>query len=334
MKIFDPYLSKQLCFLLIFAAFSSCKPDGPAGTWKNGVIEPDTREELHQLNDQLFDLLKANKVQELKSMMSKELLEGEPINRTVELISLGSKAGSYSILDEYYLKGKAQEPGSLIINAAAKGDDAYTLKYNQSTTQENYIAFLIPKNDADKWLITAIYGKYNYGWKLNKLDFGQYTLNGKSATELYKQAKEKYNKGYLIDAVNDMAGAVKCFRPSTQWQYVKEDEMNQFYFKAVKLFNSKYPFPFTLSQVSTKPKIFRILTEKLQEGTFPMIYYLSSINPRDTVALKKENAAVKKVIGKVLPGIDKGKKYILYAAFSGLPSSKKKVQQFEMKDKL
>jgi hypothetical protein len=334
MKFVKPHLLKLLCFLLLVSVLSACKQEQPAGTYKNEAIEAGQREELHKLNDQLFNLLKANKIEELKSMMSKELLEGDPINRTVELISLQSKAGTYDILDEYYLKDKAEEPGSLLINADAKGDDAYTLKYNQSITQENYVAFLIPKNGADKWMITAIYGKYNYGWKLNKLDFGQYAVNGKNAPELYKQAKEKYGKGYLIDAVNDMAGAEKCFRPSTQWQYAKEAEMNQYFFKAVQLVNEKYTFPYPLKQVSTQPKIFRILTEKRPEGTFPMIYYLTSVSIKDTVALKKENEQIKKVIGKVLPGIDKDKKIVLYTAFSGLPGPKKTVQQFQITDKL
>ncbi|MVN21414.1 hypothetical protein GO621_07680 [Mucilaginibacter sp. HMF7410] len=328
------YLFKPLGFLLIVVAFYGCQQDdGPAGTWKNEAIKADKREEFHKLNDQLFDALKANKPEDVKNMMSKELLEGDPIERTVELISLRSKLGSYSMLDEYYINDKS-EPGPLVINADAEGNNAYTLKYNQSTTKQNYVAFLLLKNGADKWLATAIYGKYDYGWKLNKLDIGQYTINGKNAPELYQQAKEKYAKAYWIDAVNDMAAAEKCFRPSGQWQYADESEMSRFFYKVVQQVNGKYTFPYTIGQVPSKPKIFRILTQTMPEGTFPMIYYLSSIKLKDTLGLKRENEQVKKVIGKALPGIDQDKKYVLYSVFNGLPDGKKTLEHFDITDKL
>lgn len=332
MKIFKQSLFTLLGFLLIISLLQSCESDEP-GSWKNAAIKASKREEFHKLNDNLFAALKANKPEDVKNMMSKEFLEGDPVDRTVELCSIYSKQGGYKVLDEYYIND-AGEPGSLTINADAKGPDAYTLKYNQSTTQGNYIAFLIPDSGPEKWLITAIYGKYNYGWKLNKLDVGQYAVNGKNAPELYKQAKEKYAKSYWIDAVNDMAAAEKCFRPSGQWQYAKENEMSRFFYTVVQQVNEKYTFPFTINQVASKPKIFRILTENRPEGTFPMIYYLSSISINDTVGLKKENQQIQKVIGKVLPGIDKDKKYVLYSAFNGLPGGHKVLQHYDFTEKL
>lgn len=329
MKAIKLHLLKLLSFLLFVAVLSSCKQEQPAGTYKNEAIKASKREEFHQLNDQLFNLLKAGKPEEAKDMMSKELLEDNMINRTMEIITNESKSGLYRVLDEYYLVDKADEPGKLVINANATGDDAYTLKYNQSSTKENYVAFLVvPKDAANKWLITAIYGKYNYGWKLNKFDIARYAINGKNAPELYKLAKEKYTKGYWADAANDMTFAQKCFRPSGQWQYAKETEMNQFLYKALQQAYSKYTFPLTIAQVPTKPKIFRVSTEDNAEGNFPVISYVTSINMKDTIALKKENEAVKKVIGKVISGIDKDKKYVLYAAFNGVPKGRKKVQQY------
>ncbi len=332
MKFVKPYLLKLLSFLLIVSVLSACEKQEQPGTYKNEAIKASKREEFHKLNDQLFDLLKANKPEEAKNMMSKELLEDNTINRTMELITNRSKSGGYHVLDEYYLVDKADEPGKLVINADATGTDAYTLKYNQSSTKENYVAFLVvPKDAANKWLVTAIYGKYNYGWKLNKFDIAQYAINGKNAPELYKLAKEKYAKGYWVDAANDMTAALRCFHPSGQWQYNRENEMNQFYYTALQQASAKTTFPITIAQVPTKPKIFRISTEDNPEGTFPMLYYVSSINIKDTVALQKENAAIKKVIGKVIPGVDKDKKYVLYAAFNSIPNRKNNAKEYDFR---
>lgn len=332
MKSIKPQLLKCFSFLLIITVYSACKQPNPAGTYKNEAIPADEKAEFHKLNDQLFELLKANHVDDAKNMMSKELLEDNTVNRKMELIGLQAKLGNYSLLDEYYLVDKKDAPGSLVVNANAKGDDAYTLIYNQSNTKENYIAFLVvPKNGSNQRLITAIYGKYNYGWKLNKVDIDLYSINGKNAPQLYKQAKAAYAKGFWVDAANDMTMAVRCFHPSGQWQYAHETIMNQFYFNTLQQASSKVNFPFVINGVTTQPKVFRISTEDTPEGTFPMIDYVSAININDTTALKKENTSIKKAIGKVIPGIDQDKKYVLYTAYSGVPSRKSNPRKYEFR---
>ncbi|RYY30583.1 MAG: hypothetical protein EOP41_00265, partial [Sphingobacteriaceae bacterium] len=272
-------------FILIVTVFTACKQQHPPGTYQNGAIPADQQTELHQLNRQFFDLLKAGKTEDVKSMLSKELLEDNTANRKLELAGLQAKASDYRILDEYYLVAKTDEPGKLVIRPAVKNDDAYQLNYNQSTTKENYIAFLVaPKDAANQRLITAIYGKYNYGWKLNKLDVDVYAINGKSAPQLYKQAKAAYAKSFWVDAANDMTMALRCFHPSNQWQYTNENAMNKFYYQAMEQAASKVKFPFIISSVSSRPMVFRIATEDTPEGTFPLVDYVSRIAISDTTA--------------------------------------------------
>ena len=323
MKSIQSKRSSYICFLLIFVVLAACKQQQPAGTYKNEAIPTDQKAEFHQLNKQLFNLLKADNTDEAKNMLSKELLEDNTVNRKLELVGLQAKAGNFKVVDEYYLVGKSDSPGSLVIQSAPKGDDAYALTYNQSETKENYIAFLVvPGKGAIERLVTAIYGKYNYGWKLNKLDVDVYAINGKNAPKLHQQAKAAYAKGFWVDAANDMAMAVRCFHPSGQWQYVHETLMNQFYYQAMQQAASKTSFPFVISGVATQPKVFRIATEDTPEGTFPTVDYVSAISISDTTTLKKENSAIKKAIGKIVPGIDQDKKRVLYTAYSTVPHKK------------
>src|ERR1700754_1210649 len=193
-----PSAIRLLAFLLIIFALQSCEPTQP-GSWKNDQISNSDREKFHKLNDELFTQLKVNDEKELEAIMAKEFIENTFKNRTIELVSNHVKAADYTLLDEYYT-----------INRYMDGDTIKTSNTNinsnsviyQGITHQMYLAFFAPKNKAiaNQDLITAVYCKYDYGWKLSDLDVYPYKINGKTAPELYLQAKESYNKNYLMDA--------------------------------------------------------------------------------------------------------------------------------------
>jgi hypothetical protein len=97
--------------------------------------------------------------------------------------------------------------------------------------------------------------------------------------------------------------------------------------------NTKFTFPLTLDNIDTKPKVFRIFPEMINEGFFPMVYYLSDINIKDTTALKIENEKVKQEVGRLFTGIDKDKKFVFYWAFNEIPDGKKLVEHYGFIDK-
>jgi len=200
--------------------------------------------------------------------------------------------------------------------------------------REMYIAFFLPKGGDNKWMITVILAKYDYGWKIDQLDLHQYTLWSKNAQQLYSQAKLDYKKGYLIDAINTMGQSMQCARPTLIWRYNNEKEMSDFYGTVLIDGNTHYKFPFVLDQLPTKPAIFRVTNQDFDNGNYPTVYYQSKINLKDTVALKKENEAIKKVIARLMPGIDRDKKYVLYSAFNQLPRGGRYVDSYDMTDKL
>jgi len=327
MKPFHNYFSRSFCFLAFAFILHGCD----TGAWKNDQIKADKREDFHLLNAEVFTDLKANNPKHLQHLLSKELIDDRATVRTVELISNHLKANNYSLFDEYYVINKWRDADT--IESTAKGMNSYSL-YLPGTAKEMYVAFFIPKAAENKWMITTIYAKYDYGWKLSKLDLSPYAINGRTAPELFKLAKDQYDKKYLVDAVNTMALADNCLRPSDVWQYPVETDLRAFYGKIIGEANEQYQFPFTIKQVPTHPRIFRIFNKTNPDGTFPMIYYLSSINLKDTLAIKRENDLIKKVIGKVIPGIDKDKKCLLYAAFNTKPTYNKETDSYYITEKL
>ena len=322
-------LSSRLLLLVLVVFLQSCMDK--AGIWKNEEIKSGKREDFRMLNEQVFKLLKANDPKQLRVFMSKELLENTYMPRLIELISNRLADDNYNMLDEYYVINRYKDYDT--IKAVGADKNSYGLYY-QGITREMYFSFYTPKRGDNKYVITVAFAKYDYGWKISQLDLAPYTINGKTAPELFKMAKEEYAKNYLIDAVNNMALATSCLKPCDMWQYPDEADISEFYTKIADEANERYKFPFTLTAVPTKPRIIRVYTETVSQGSFPMVYYLSSIKLTDTVALKKENAMIRKTIGTVMPGIDKDNKYIFYSAFNTGRDGRKTADHYEFTDKL
>jgi len=315
--------------LLIIISFQSCTEN--TGSWENGQISAGKREDFHKLNTQAFNYLKANDLISLKDLLSKELIDNTYTEKLVGQISNHLSEDNYSLFDEYYVVNKYKDLDT--IPAKGTGINKYSLIY-PGTMREMYIAFFMPKAGKSKYLIAITYAKYDYGWKISALDAGPYTINGKTAPELYKLAQEEYNKSYLIDALNNMALSYSCVRPTDIWIYPQEAELHDFYVKLINDANDKYKFPFIINEVPTKPKIIRVFNEAITEGSFPEIYYQSAIKLKDTTAIKKENALIQKVIGKIMPGIDRDKKYVLYSVFNKMPNGSSSVDHFDITQQL
>lgn len=326
----NPFFIQLPAFLLVIFTLQSCEPTQP-GSWKNENIDKSSREKFHKLNDELFKQLKVNDEKQLEYIMSKEFIDEPGKERMIELVSNRVKTADYSLLDEYYTVNRYKDIDT--IKTGTTGINSYTLTF-LGATHEMYMAFFVPRNITNKYMITAIYCKYDYGWKLTQLELNQYTINGKTAPELYQQAKESYNKNYLVDALNISASAFSCTRPSGIWKYDHEDEFTSFYNMLIKKTSEQYKFPLAIKQVATRPRIFRIFNQTTADGDFPMIYYLSTINLKDTVAIRQENETIKRVIGQTLPGIDQDKKFVYYSAFNELPNGKKTVEHVDMTAKL
>lgn len=325
-----PSFVKMLAFLWVVFTLQSCEPTQP-GSWKNELIDKSDREKFHQLNDELFKQLKANDVKQLENIMSKDFIERYNEKRQIEFVSNSAKIANYDLLDEYYVVNRYTNADT--IQTGTKGPNSYTITY-VGLTHQMYIAFFVPKTGINKYMITAVYCKFDYGWKLSELGVEPYTINGKTASGLFEQAKASYNKNYLVDALNIASSAFTCLRPSSVWKYNNEDEVTTFYNKLLKETGEQYKFPVAIKQVATHPRIIRIFNQTTPEGVFPMIYYQSSIKLADTTAIKQENERVKQVIGQILPGIDQDKKYLLYSVFNEAPNALRSVDHFDITHKL
>ena len=326
-------IQKTILLILTVLTLQSCNV-GTSGTWKNDNIDKDKKEQIKVLNDKLFKAITTNDVAGVKVLMSDKLLEkgGSDLDKLINQVSSSFKADNYRILDEYNVHNSTTGIGNTLPSGIS-GDNDYVINY-QALNKEMYVSLLLPTGLDNELLITVIYGNYDNQWKINILQFGQYSLFKKTAPDYYKLAKESYDKSYLIDAVNYVGLSKQCLRPANDFfQFQKEKDINEFYDKVMKEVNTKFTFPLTLDNIDTKPKVFRIFPEMINEGFFPMVYYLSDINIKDTTALKIENEKVKQEVERLFTGIDKDKKFVFYWAFNEIPDGKKLVEHYGFIDK-
>ncbi|QQL50387.1 hypothetical protein [Mucilaginibacter ginkgonis] len=325
-----PYRYFKTALLIIASGYLySCNSSSPApGIYKDAGIPSAKRNEFHNLTDSLFAFLKAGREGAIESMISRDLMDNNANKRTRELVANQLKANKYSLFDDYYIVPK---PGDdKFLNAKA---DSLGLRLD-SVARETYIALYIPKESANQKMISLVYGKFNYGWRLDKIELAPYTKNGRAAKELFDRARSQYARGYLVDAVNSMTGAIECATPSEELLPPDHSKTSALYGIIVNQANDKYKFPLVLNNVPGKPVIFRIGTIEMKDGTYPTISYLSKISIKDTAAVREQNNAVKKIIGNVLKGIDKDKKYLVYYIYNEKPNSYTNSYSFDITDKL
>jgi len=321
---------KPLFFLFALIALQGCveKP----GYYVNGQINEGQRDDFHAMNARVLKHLKTNSMDTLSFDLSKDLIDYPGTLRQMELISNQLKANDYSLLDEYYVvKDTTNVDSTVRIASPEKGENAYKLAFT-GQAGETYVALFLPKTGSNKYLISIEYYKYDYGWKVCSLDLGQYSINNKTAPEYYETAKQEFIKNYLANAVFNLQMANVCLRPSEIWQYPMTTKIANHYGDVVTKVNALYKFPLVLAQVPTHPKLFSIMTRTINDETYPAVFYISTIKLADTIGLRKENENIKKIIGTLIPGIDKDKKALVYSAYNEMPSAEKEVDYVNMID--
>ncbi|TKC09443.1 hypothetical protein [Pedobacter frigoris] len=317
---------------IITISLTGCKL-GTSGMWKNGSIDQRARQEIKALNDRLMDALRKNDTAGVKALLSDQLLEKAPaLGNLISQVSPFLENNDYRVLDEYLVRSTTTGQNAFIPSGLS-GDNDYALNF-LALNKEMYVSLLIPTRQSDELLVTAIYGKYGSEWKINILYFGQYSIEGKTAPDYYKTAKERFQNKELVDAANLMYMAKLCFTPSVVWQYKRADEIKNFGEKAVVEANTAYKFPVMVDKVDTKPQIIGINPEKTQSQFFVLVSYLSNINIKDTSALRTENLKIRKEISKLFNGIDKNKPYLAYRAFNEMPDATKKTMHYGFIDTL
>lgn len=317
-------LSKLL--LIGLTLFMGCSVG--SGNWNDHINAAD-REKIKALDSKIIDALAENNPDKLKEIFSEELEKktSSEIGKFVETVHEKFKPKNYSILDEYLENNSAIGTTATAMKGVS-GESDYKISY-PVLTKETYISLLINNGPAKSELVTCVYGKYGSNWKLTVLKIGDFSYFGKTAIDFYKQAKANYEKGNLIDATNDIVMIQRTATPADNMFYYQNGAiMSAFANKVWAEANAKIVLPKTVEEIRSKPQILNVSPTPMAEGIYPTVGYLSKINLEDTLALRKENDELKRIIGGILPGIDKEKKYVFFKVYNEIPNGKTPVKSY------
>ncbi len=323
------FLFSILAVIVFAVVIQSCGSgnDSTINTWANDKIDTEIKKQVGQLNDKLFKAIMASDVNTVRAMLSDQLLEkgAEKIDTLVNSAGKSFSAKAYDVMDEYYTKHHIKkDPDTLAIQNGTDND--YLVAY-KAMNEEMYVSVLVSKNLPVNCLVLVVYGKYGNEWKVNILQIGEFTIDGKNSQAFYKLARKYYDQGDLLDAANMMVLTSQLATPAGDFfKYQNEDTLKNFYFKVTEDANKIYSFPYPVKDIKTIPQIFSItpqfVADQGQQGIYPMIKYRSAIKLTDVDAIKTENKALQDIIGKVFPGIIQNNKFILYKAYNSTPDGK------------
>lgn len=313
----------SLIFSISLILLPSCQPDADNKD-DEYQIDPQVKAQIDSLNEQIMLGAYQNNPVLIEEAMSPKLLEtsGSATDVLVQQLSSIANSPSFQVFDEYYLQGQTGKPITQTYSGGL-GPEAFSIKH-KSLTDKIYISILRPDEQYADHLITLIYGLYEDDWKLNIIQFGQYAFLGKTAINLWDDAKAKEAKGYFVDATNSMSLAMQCLKPAKQfWEYREEGAITRYYEGLMKQINAAYQFPIQVEVVESKPVIFGIYPQTTEEGIFPMVEYMSTSPQEDSLALQQENALLHQQIGTIFPGLDQEKTHVLYRAYDSIPNGKR-----------
>ncbi len=303
------------------------------GTWKNLNISQDKRAQIEILNRKLINSMKFNDVVAVKSIMSDTVkkIAGDKIDSLISRVSPAFTSDQFTVLDEYDVHNLVSGiPVSLKANM--KTDDDYTLAYN-ALNRETYASLLLVNDPTGEVLVTVVYGNYDGNWEINILQVGQYRFYYKNAMDYYRLAKLNYEKGYFIDAADNLLIANQCLKPANEiFKYKKEEEVKAYYDKVMKETLSRYNLPLTLENIPSKPKVFSIYPQMKEGRYYNTFRYLSSINMDDSIALEKENKKVRIEVKRIFTGVGIYKKITLYQAFNEMPVDNNPIKYYGFAD--
>ncbi len=316
--------SMALCIVLgvlCILPVSYCSPVvWTTQSWANGEIDSDLREHIHELNNNVVHFMKSDDSAALFEMMAdtvkQTMASKEQIQTFVHDSLEAMRDAEFDIHAEYYWKRKGSGEGLCIIKPAVAGDFRIEI---EGVSDEMYFSFLKSNDEFRKPMIGLAYMKSGAKWRIYSLRIGIVEVAGKNAPEWYAEAKDLYDRGYLLPAVLRQQMASACVPPDVFWHYEQEAEIIEFSEDLQSEINQSYTFPIEMSDLAGKPTVYGIEPQFLQMRMLPKVSYVTTHPFEDVQALEAEAQAMTPELQELFPGITIDASHLLFSAFSEPP---------------
>jgi hypothetical protein len=310
-----------LCAILLLM-LTGCHRNG---TWMDAQIDPALRDKMNELNGQVLKDISGRNVNDLRNISSDSLWSSNGTNIEDQILHTQTlpDPNTFKVKNQFYLKFYGADANRNSTMHRTKGSEHDYLLTFQPINKETLVTLGYFNQSPESFALTTSYGKYGDNWKLNIMQIGLLKVMNRDAIDWYHSAQKDFDSGYLVDAGNDLLLCEQLLKPAGGLlHYEKEKEINDLDQKLTSAITQRYPFPLTDSLVATKPSIFKISLYRTSDGYYPFILYKTKYALTDSVALSRECDAVCAHLGDLFYGLDKGKKYLFFRAYSKLDPSK------------
>lgn len=296
--------------LLIIFLLSACTN---IGSWKDDTIQPDIKLEINVLKSKLIEAFHSGDIEKLKLLCSDQFIENhiDVLKDIQSKVPSAIKNRSFISTPLFYTKNFAIGQNTLV--QSGKGEHDFTISYTANMEESIVITgyFETPVYQIN---LLAIYTKTGGNWKITHLYLGNRSILKKDVYDYYLEAKTHLKKEHFLDAALDVLKIESLLSPAEDlWHYTKEKEIKAFCEKVNRGSKKRFIFPSTCETISTKPIIYSINIQELDEGKLvPIIEYVTLLNINDSIAIEKECKVVHASIGNLFPGVDLNNESILY----------------------
>jgi len=321
---------EKLYILFCMSLLLSCST-GSTKHSANENIDPIISELINTHEQSLLKYLSRDKIAESKSLMADHYVNSYQGDLDGFLMQTGALVNEHKLtmLDQYHITNSKDNLKNILYKSDPKKDN-YTLKMTPSN-KEAFVSLRIIESSPYQLLLTMVHSKYNDEWKLDLLKVKKYAAHQLNADDLFLKAKINYEKGNIFDANNEINLASKLYKPSGRMFYYRNAGAMKTLLEAiVKKSKVKYPLPIEMEELTTTPKIINFNPVALDEGIFPSITYLTTVNIKDTTALRIENEEIHKRIDKVFDNIKSRHSKIHYMTMNEIPSGTNAVETYRI----
>lgn len=315
--------------ILVASVFMSCHTT-VIGVRKNENINPELRSEIKKLDELIMQKIFAADSVGMIGLCSEKMLavSRKDAGWMILMLNQAIHKNNFVEFNNYHIVNSA-ENAPAIIPVDMSSDGGYKLRYVPATKESYLSQYIVSDSISSDFLLTIFYTQGKEKWEISLIHFYPYRICGKTAPQLLADAKSSYANNNLVDAVNYASLIQYISRPGEDaWIYEHEEDMRTFYNKVAKEASARFDFPLTLTGVKTAPKMQRFYPQPTRKGIFTLIPYQTVVPLADTIALKEEFNAIRKVTPLIFDGLNRDKKYVYYKAFNEPPDGKKEGPAF------
>ncbi len=289
---------------------------------RNQEISGEVNSTLDKLNKQVLTALEENNFQKFYQVCTENFADKlkndlAPEGDLFAKLQRAVKSSKFEEVDSYQISMyRLRDDKELNLEVDSSLDQKPVSLQLKSISSNIYVAFLKSNGGSIGHLLTLIYRQQEGNWKLDNLNCREYTYQGQTAVDYYKQAQQLADKGFIVGAYLYALTAEELSLPSNFLRYSQDYKFTELKNELSRKIANELPYPIEVTSLPHRPIIFRVQVKNLKQGLAAVIKYKTSLNLQETEKLQAELDKLTPEVLDIFPGLADNFKYLAYQIYS------------------